>query len=136
MADMNPKEAFFKFVKTHDLFADLEYLDGPVDGQEIIAVNAESYTADDGIVIDPDYDEIINGFMDITYDRWAVNHVYSLVEQAKKSDKEAQLLASALTEYIIKPLINSNINAQKVYFVIGNTANWKDLSWAHKVIEA
>jgi hypothetical protein len=136
MTDMNPREAFFKFVKNHDLFADLEFLDQPLEGQEIIAVRGESFEADDGVVIDPDYDEIINGFMNITYDRWAVNHVYNLVEFAKKSDKEKQLLATALTEYIIIPLINSNINSEKVYFVIGHTDDWKNLSWAHKVIEA
>ena len=74
--------------------------------------------------------------MNITYDRWAVNHVYSLVEYAKKSNKEKQLLATAITEYIIIPLINSNINAEKVYFLIGQTDDWKNLSWADKVIEA
>lgn len=136
MTDMNPKEAFFRYVKNHDLFADFDFLDSPVEGQEIIAVRAESYEASDGIVIDPDYDEIINGFMKITYDRWAVNHVYSLIEYAKKSNKEKQLLATAITEYIIIPLINSNINAEKVYFLIGQTDDWKNLSWADKVIEA
>ena len=133
--DMNPKEAFFRYVKNHDLFADFDFLDSPVEGQEVIAVRGESFEADDGIVIDPDYDEIINGFMNITYDLWAVNHVYSLVEYAKKSNKEKQLLATAITEYIIIPLINSNINAEKVYFLIGQTADWKNLSWADKVIE-
>lgn len=137
MTDMNPKEAFFRFVKNHDLFVDLEFLDEPIEDQEIIAVLDESFsfTADDGVVINPEYDEIINGFMNITYDRWAVNYIYNLVENAKKSYKETQLLADAITNLIIKPLINSNINSDKVYFIIRNRETFVDLSWAHKVIE-
>lgn len=137
MTDMNPKEAFFRFVKNHDLFADLEFLDEPVEDQEIIAVVGESFTADDGVVIDPDYDQIIESFMNINYDRWAVNYIYKITEYAKtRPEKEAELFAQALTELIIKPFINSNIDAEKIYFVIGDAVNWKDLSWAHKVIEA
>jgi hypothetical protein len=137
MVDMNPKEAFFRFVRGHDLFSDLEFLDEPVEGQEIIAVldDSFSFTAEDGVVINPEYDEIINGFMDITYDRWAVNHIYNLVENAKKSYKQTQLLAEAITDLIIKPLINSNVNSNKVYFVIRNRETFTDLSWADKVIE-
>lgn len=137
MTDMNPKEAFFRFVKNHDLFSDLTFLDEPVEGQEIIVVVDElfSFTADDGVIINPDYDEIINGFMNITYDRWAVNHVYNLVETAKKSDKPLIKVTESLVELIIKPLINSNIDSPKVYFLIRDLPNWKDLSWAHKVIE-
>ena len=135
MTDMNPKDVFFKFVKNHDLFADIEFLDSPIEGQEIIAVRGGVYEADDGIVIDPDYDEIVSSFMNINYDRWAVNHIYSLVEQAKKSDKEKTLLAQAIVDYIIVPLINSNINSEKVYFPVHNLGDWNDLSWADKVIE-
>lgn len=135
--DMNPKEAFFRYVKNHDFFADFEFLDSPVEGQEIIAVVDDSFSfeADDGVIINPDYDGIINGFMNITYDRWAVNHIYNLVEQGKASDKPLIKVTESLTELIIKPLINSNINSPKVYFLIRDLPNWKDLSWASTVIE-
>ena len=134
---MDPKEAFFKFVKSHDLFRDLEFLEEPLEDQEIIAVVDDSFSfeADDGVIINPDYDEIINGFMNITYDRWAVNHIYNLVEQGKASDKPLIKVTESLTELIIKPLINSNINSPKVYFLIRDLPNWKDLSWANTVIE-
>lgn len=135
--DMNPKEAFFRYVKNHDFFTDFEFLDSPVEGQEIIAVVDDSFSfeADDGVIINPDYDGIINGFMNITYDRWAVNHIYNLVEQGKASDKPLIKVTESLTELIIKPLINSNINSPKVYFLIRDLPNWKDLSWASTVIE-
>lgn len=135
--NMNPKEAFFKFIKNHDLFEDLEFLEEPLEDQEIIAVVDDSFSfeADDGVIINPDYDEIINGFMNITYDRWAVNYIYNLVEQGKSSDKPLIKVTESLTELIIKPLINSNINSPKVYFLIRDLSNWKDLSWANTVIE-
>jgi hypothetical protein len=136
MTDMNPKEAFFRYVKNHDLFADFEFLDSPVEGQEIIAVRDESYIPEDGVVINPDYDEIINGFLNIDHDRWAVNHVYSLVDQALKSDYPNRKLAEKCIEYIVIPLINSNINAEKVYVFVCRFGEWNDLSWADKVIEA
>lgn len=136
MTDMNPKEAFFRFVKNHDLFADIEFLDSPIEGQEIIAVRDAAYIPKDGVVINPDYDEIINGFLNIDYDRWAVNHIYSLVDQALKSDNPNKKFAEKCIEYIIVPLINSNINSEKVYVFVCRFGEWNDLSWAHKVIEA
>ena len=136
MTDMNSKEAFFRFVKNHDLFSHIEFLDSPVEGQEIIAVKNESYVPKDGVVINPDYDEIINGFLNIDYDRWAVNHIYSLVDQALKSDNPNKKFAEKCIEYIVVPLINSNINSEKVYIFVYRLGEWNDLSWAHKVIEA
>jgi hypothetical protein len=136
MTDMNPKEAFFRYLKNHNLFVDFEFLDSPVEGQEIIAVKDNNYVPEDGVVIDPDYDEIVNGFLSIDYDIWAVNHIYSLVQQALSSDSPNRKFAEKCVEYIITPLINSNINAEKVYVFVHRFEEWNDLSWADRVIEA
>mgnify|MGYP000061515196 CR=1 FL=1 len=139
MTDMNPKEVFFRFAKSFisDL-AGLSFSDGHVEGQEIIAVRGpDGWKPEDGILIDPDYDQLIDSFLNIDYDRWAVNWLYSLVEQAKSRgpEKANELYAQNITDLIIRPLINSNIDSNKVYFMISYGPAWKDLSWADKVIE-
>ena len=137
MTDMNPREAFIRFILNHNYFTDIGFAYEPIKDQKIVAVidRSFSFQANDGVVINPDYDQIIDGFMNLTYDRWAVNYFYSAIEQAKKSDKKEKFLAEAMRDLIFKPLINNNIDAQKVYFIIGDPVNWPDLSWAHEVIE-
>ena len=139
MTDMNPKEVFFRFAKSFISDLDgLSFSDGPVEGQEIIAVRGPiGWKSEDGILIDPDYDQLIESFMNIDHDRWAVNWLYSLVEQAKSRDPEKanELYAQNITDLIIKPLINSNIDSPKVYVLLCYGPAWKDFSWADKVIE-
>lgn len=139
MTDMNPKEVFFKFAKSFISDLDgLTFSDEPIEGQEVIAVRGHvGYTPDDGILIDPDYDQLIDCFMNIDHDRWAVNWLYSLVENAKSrgDEKANELYAQNIIDLILKPLINSNIESDKVYVLLCHGPAWKDFSWADKVIE-
>lgn len=137
---MTPKESFFRFVKNHDLFKDIEFSDSPVKDQQIVAVLCASAgdcsvsAEKDSIVIDPDYDEIYNGFLHLDHDKEAIGHIRNLLDNRAKDNKE--LVAKFIVDHVIRPMINSNIKAKKVYFVLGDGKNWKDLSWANLIMAA
>jgi hypothetical protein len=127
-------------VKGHDDLQHLSFNTSKVKNQKIIGLLeteetdevfvpfAKNLVTENDVLIDPNWDEVCNSFFGIKHDEETVTYIKELVEAIETKEEVLEFLLS----YIIKPLIDSNINAKKVYFRI--KPNW-NTEWCDNVIE-
>jgi hypothetical protein len=127
-------------VKGHDDLQHLSFNTSKVKNQKIIGLLeteetdevfvpfAKNLVTENDVLIDPNWDEVCNSFFGIKHDEETVTYIKELVEAIETKEEVLEFLLS----YIIKPLIDSNINAKKVYFRI--KPNW-NTEWCDTVIE-
>lgn len=144
---LTPKEheaIFFEFVKAHDEMLHIKYSETKKTTQKIIGLKVAGIPGEDDevflpyaeellkekntILIDPDYDQLYESFLNIDYNLETVEYMRQLVE----TDVSRERISQLVIDLIIKPLIASNINAKKVYFRI--KPHW-DTSWCDSIIE-
>jgi hypothetical protein len=82
----------------------------------------------DVVVIDPNYDEIYNGFSNIDYAADSIAYINEVFDSTKTREE----LLEVILNLIIKKLIASNIDAKKVYFRVKPYWNTE---WCDEVIE-
>ena len=136
----NHEHVFLEFVKGHDDLQHLSFNTSKVKNQKIIGLLeteetdevfvpfAKNLVTENDVLIDPNWDEVCNSFFGIKHDEETVTYIKELVEAIETKEEVLEFLLS----YIIKPLIDSNINAKKVYFRI--KPNW-NTEWCDTVIE-
>jgi hypothetical protein len=138
------QKVFFDFVKNHDEMKHITYASTKKRGQEIIGVMVPGIPGEDDIaflpfveellkeeetlLIDPDYDQLYESFLQIDHNLDSVEYMRELVEEDTSREKVTQLVI----DLIVKPLIASKLNAKKIYFRV--KPHW-DTSWCTKVIE-
>ena len=148
MTTKEHEQFFFEFVKAHDLLKHLSYGDATQD-QKIVAVLVNDDDASDReletyvpyyadyikrfmiegtVIIDPNYDNIYYNFINIDFAEESVNYIKSLVESKTTREEVTQIVV----DLIIKPLIDSNIQANTVYIVVHS--HW-NTDWADEVIK-
>ena len=125
------EEFLFTFVKNSGLFK-FNYLDSPLENQKIIGIIADDKDGklplcqemqDLGYaVIDPNWDLLYQSFLSIDFNDETLEYVKRLVEQD----------VSSVIISIIKEMINSNIDSEKVYVVVSDS--W-DKDWLDETIE-
>jgi hypothetical protein len=124
---MTNEELFFQFVKGHDDLAHIEYGETPVEGQEWIGVLDPEETLDNGIhdgklYIDPNWDEIGDGFLASSgFGDDTMKNKIDALDTAKKA-------SNFVLKYVLTPMKEANVQADKVYVVIGSswTKTWFD----------
>jgi hypothetical protein len=136
----NHEQVFLEFVKHHDDLQHLSFNATKVKNQNIIGLLeteesdevfvpfAQNLLTENDVLIDPNWDEVCNSFLGIKHNEETVLYIKEIVEAIETKEEVLEFLLS----YIIKPLIDSNINAKKVYFRI--KPNW-NTEWCDKVIE-
>jgi hypothetical protein len=140
MTTVNHEQVFLEFVKHHDDLQHLSFSDTKVKNQKIIGLleteeNHDVFTpfikkllTQNDVLIDPNWDEVYNSFLGIKHNEETVEYIKKIAEALETKEEVLEFLLS----YIIKPLIDSNINAEKVYFRIKPTWN---TDWCDTVIE-
>jgi len=138
------EQVFFDFVKNHDILQHLKYTEERRKGQQIIGLLVggdpgeddtvfvpyvrELLKEDDVTIIDPNYDEIYESFINLDHNLDSVQYMIDLVE-SKQTREEISELAVNL---IVKKLVDSNIDSQKVYVRV--KPHWIT-DWCDQVIE-
>ena len=136
----NHEQVFLEFVKHHDDLQHLSFNPTKVKNQKIIGLLETEETdevfvpftqnllTENDVLIDPNWDEVCNSFFGIKHNEETVAYIKEIVDNLETKEEVLEFLLS----YIIKPLIDSNINAKKVYFRI--KPNW-NTEWCDTVIE-
>ena len=143
MADLEHEQVFFEFVK-QGVLQHLTYNETKREDQEIIGLMVGSELVEENMVsipfvsnllleedttiIDPNYDEIYNSFLKIDYNLDSVKYIKNIVDNITTKED----LLDFIITVIIEPLINSNIDAKKVYFIV--KPYWVT-DWCDKIIE-
>lgn len=138
------QQVFFDFVKNHDEMQHIKYASTKKRGQEIIGLMVPGNPGEDdqiflpfveellkeegSLLIDPDYDQLYESFLQIDHNLDSVEYMLSLVEADTSREKVTQLVI----DLIVKPLIASKLDAKKIYFRV--KPHW-DTSWCTSVIE-
>lgn len=144
------EQVFFEFVKQHDILKHLSYSEEPIEGQTVIGVmvdddddvnrNNEDYIPyyasfikplledSNNAIVDPNWDNIYLNFIGLDHNLDSIEYIKSLVE-SKTTRKE---IADLVVDLIIKKLISSNINANKVYIVVH--PHW-ETDWLDEIVE-
>ena len=137
---INHEQVFLEFVKHHDDLQHLSFIDTKVQNQKIIGLLEteeideifvpfiENLLTEKDVLIDPNWDEVYNSFLGIKHNEETVTYIKEIADAIETKEEVLEFLLS----YIIKPLIDSNINAEKVYFRIKPTWNTE---WCDTVIE-
>lgn len=140
MTTVNHEQVFLEFVKHHDDLQHLSFSDAKVKNQKIIGLleteeNDDVFTpfiknllTQNDVLIDPNWDEVYNSFLGIKHNEETVAYIKEIVDSIETKEEVLEFLLS----YIIKPLIDSNIVADKIYFRIKPTWNTE---WCDKVVE-
>lgn len=141
MIEVNHEQVFFEFVKQHDLLKHLKYTETKRQDQEIIGLMVPSddqelfvpfvrelLKEEDTTIIDPNYDEIYNNFINLDHNLDSIEHIKQIIGEITTKEE----LVDFIVSFIIKPLIDSNINAKKVYFIV--KPYWVT-DWCDKIIE-
>ena len=140
MTTINHEQVFLEFVKHHDDLQHLSFSDIKVKNQKIIGLLeteendelfipfAEKLLTENDVLINPNWDEVCNSFVGIKHDEETVDYIKDIIDSLETKEEVLEFLLNL----IIKPLIDSNINANKVYFRI--KPNW-NTDWCDKVIE-
>jgi hypothetical protein len=140
MTTVNHEQVFLEFVKHHDDLQHLSFSDVKVKNQKIIGLLeteenddffipfTEKLVTQNDVLIDPNWDEICNSFFGIKHNEETVDYIKDIVDAIETKEEVLEFLLT----YIIKPLIDSNINANKVYFRI--KPNW-NTDWCDTIIE-
>jgi hypothetical protein len=133
---MTHEEVFFNFVIKHDILTHLVFGDKP-QGQQVIAIIGNDDTAipyigdllkiSSNTVIDPNWDEIYESFLNIDHDKESVDYIQSLLESYDINETQTYI------DGLVKKMIEMGIVANKVYVRIPPTA---DKSFYDEVIEA
>jgi hypothetical protein len=136
----NHEQVFLEFVKHHDDLQHLSFNTTKVKNQKIIGLLETEETdevfvpftqnllTENDVLIDPNWDEVCNSFLGIKHDEETVLYIKEIIDALETKEEVLEFLLS----YIIKPLIDSNINAKKVYFRI--KPNW-NTDWCDTIIE-
>jgi len=132
---MTHEEVFFNFVIKHDILNHLVFGDKP-DGQQVIAIVGADDTAipyigdllkiSSNTVIDPNWDEIYESFINIDHEKESVDYIQSLLESYDIDETQTYI------DGLVKKMIEKGIVANKVYVRIPPTA---DKSFYDEVIE-
>ena len=136
------QQVFFDFVKGHDELSDLSYTEerreqeivglmvkgNPEEDDIVFLPFLETLSKEDMAVVDPNYDELYESFLKIDHNLDSVEYMQSLVEE----NLDRTRIAKLAVDLIVKPLIESNIDAKTVYFRV--KPHW-DLSWCDRIIE-
>ena len=140
MTTINHEQVFLEFVKHHNDLQHLSFSDTKVKTQKIIGLLeteenddvfipfSENLLTENDVLIDPNWDEVYSSFLGIKHNEETVAYIKQIVEAIETKEEVLEFLLN----YIIKPLIDSNINAEKVYFRIKPTWN---TDWCDIVIE-
>jgi len=136
----NHEQVFLEFVKHHDDLQHLSFSDTKIKNQKIIGLLeteendevfipfTENLLTENDVLIDPNWDEVCNSFVSLKHDEETVDYIKDIIDSLETKKEVLEFLLN----FIIKPLIDSNINANKVYFRI--KPNW-NTDWCDKVIE-
>lgn len=132
---MTHEEVFFNFVIKHDILNHLVFGDKPT-GQKVIAIVGDDDTAipyigdllkiSSNTVIDPNWDEIYESFINIDHEKESVDYIQSLLESYDINETQTYI------DGLVKKMIEKGIVANKVYVRIPPTA---DKSFYDEVIE-
>ena len=122
-------DIFYNYVKNHDDLSHIEYGD-PVPNQKWIGVMADPVgEKTDGVVIDPNWDEIYNGFLEVNWPNAeeAKMYIQNLVES---TENNSSAVYNFIINKIVKRMKKENIQSQKVYVAIASGA---DQSWFNSI---
>lgn len=141
---MTHEEVFFQFVKNHDNLSHLNYRESRREGQQIIGLKVAGIPGEDDQVflpyltqllteegttsIDPNYDAIYESFTGIDHNLDSVEYIKNLVESMTTREE----ISIFCVNNIVKKLIDSNIDASKVYVRV--KPHWPT-DWCDQVIE-
>jgi len=133
-------DIFYNYVKYHDLLKHIEYGDTPVEGQEWIGIisNDDTHTEwvsenvmsdPDAVIIDPNWDEIYNGFLEVNWPNTeeAKMYIQNLVESIENN---SSAVYNFIINKIVKRMKKENIQSKKVYVAIALGA---DQSWFNSI---
>lgn len=112
-------DIFYNYVKNHNDLSHIKYGDIPVEGQQWIGVMADPVgEKTDGVVIDPNWDEIYNGFLEVNWTNTeeAKMYIQNLVESIGNNKSAAY---NFINNKILKRMKKENIQSEKVYVGIG-----------------
>jgi hypothetical protein len=141
---LNHEKVFFDFVKNHDILQHISYSENIITNQKIIGLQVDGLPGEDNeifvpyvqellkqtdvVIIDPNYDEIYNNFIKLGHNEDSIEYIKNLFDDAETKEELLHLIINL----IIKPLIECNINAKKVYFRVKPYWNTE---WCDQVIE-
>ena len=124
MTNEEKENLFYDFMKNHESLEHLTFGD-PVDGQQWIGVLSENVERDDGVVIDPNWDDMYQDYL-ASVGKWdeSIDYISELVDTKDTGKK----LANFVTKYILEKLKADNIQSDKVYVSISSnfTKSWFD----------
>lgn len=133
---MTPKQHerfFFEFIKNSGVF-NFQYSDKKIKKQKVIALMdtdevdgkleiCDKLEKEGYAVIDPNWDDLYNSFINIDHNRDSVEYIKNLVDTTSAID---------VIEGVVKKFIQSNIISDTVYVV--TSARWK-AEWADEIVE-
>lgn len=111
-------DIFYNYVKNHNDLSHIEY-GNPVPNQKWIGVMADPVgEKTDGVVIDPDLDQVYYGFFSIKCPNSEEAKAY-IESQVKPIADNPTALSKYFINKILKRMKKENIQAEKVYVGIG-----------------
>jgi len=135
------KQIFFDFVKQHSSLSDLKFSDQKVDNQKIVRLvvsdldnhrtNKKSFVyTKEYAIIDPFYEQLVESFLSITFNEETVQYIKNIVSEIDTREEQIELAL----EFFAKPLIESNIESEVLYFVTSDTPTWDSEIWDETIL--
>lgn len=135
------KKIFFDFVKQHPSLSDLKFSDQKVNNQKIVRLvvsdldnhrtNKKSFVyTKEYTLVDPFYEQLVESFLSITFNQETVQYIKNLVSVIDTREEQIELAL----EFFAKPLIESNIESEVLYFVTSDTPTWDSEIWDETIL--
>lgn len=111
-------DIFYNYVKNHNDLSHIKYGD-PIPNQKWIGVIDDPVgKKTDGVIIDPNWDEIYNGFLEVNWPNAEEAKAY-INNLIKPMENNSSAIYNFIINKILKRMKKENIQSEKVYVGIG-----------------